>query len=173
MIALSGKKLKHMRFLLLDKITRLQAGTSITGIKCWSLSNELFFDHFPGHPLVPGVLLTESMAQLSGILIEKTIEKEFPKLGKVYCLLSIIQKAKFKQAVKPGDQCRIQSSILSVDINRANVQAETWLGDTMVAECKLSFVIAAQDQLPDNRHLQRMEEYKEILFQHLDSHEEA
>ena len=53
-----------MRFLLIDKIKELNPGVSAIGVKCWSIDNEIFQDHFPGFPTTPGVLLTESMAQL-------------------------------------------------------------------------------------------------------------
>ena len=59
-----------MNFYLIDKVIEIKIGKSASGIKCWSLDNQIFDSHFPGFPTVPGVLLTESMAQLSGILID-------------------------------------------------------------------------------------------------------
>ena len=88
-----------MRFFLIDRITEINPGSTAKGLKAWSLDNEIFQDHFPGFPTVPGVLLTESMAQLSGILIEKSYYQEYGDKNPVYPVLSIIQKAKFRSFV--------------------------------------------------------------------------
>ena len=56
-----------MNFYLIDKVKEIKIGKSALGIKCWSIDNQIFNTHFPGFPTVPGVLLTESMAQLSGV----------------------------------------------------------------------------------------------------------
>ncbi len=66
-----------MKFYLLDRISKINIGKCIEGIKCWSLSDEIFEDHFPGFPIVPGVFQIETMAQLLGILIEKKLPESF------------------------------------------------------------------------------------------------
>ena len=94
-----------MRFYLIDKVLEIELENSIKGIKCWTLTDEIFNDHFPGFPVVPGVLLVESTAQLLGMLINKSYLKTFPDKGNVYAILSIIHKAKFRSIVVPGYRC--------------------------------------------------------------------
>ena len=67
-----------MRFYLIDRITNIEIGKTVSGIKCWTITDEIFTEHFPGFPVVPGVLLTESMSQLLGYLIEKSSLEKFP-----------------------------------------------------------------------------------------------
>jgi len=91
-----------MNFYLIDKVKEIKIGKSALGIKCWSIDNQIFDTHFPGFPTVPGVLLTESMAQLSGVLIEQSYYKDYKKKENIFPILSIIQKAKFRSFVEPG-----------------------------------------------------------------------
>lgn len=148
-----------MRFLLIDKIRELQPGNNAIGVKCWSLDNEIFQDHFPGFPTVPGVLLTESMAQLAGILVEHSYYKEYSKANKVYPVLSIILKAKFRNFVRPGDQCIIKADLVTVDHGRANVKVTTYVEDEVMTEATLSFIIGMQSDMKENPFLHKREEY--------------
>ncbi len=63
---------------MVDRVTSMEVGNTIEGIKCWSITDEYFNEHFPGFPVVPGVLVTESMAQLLGTLVEKSYDEKFP-----------------------------------------------------------------------------------------------
>jgi 3-hydroxyacyl-[acyl-carrier-protein] dehydratase len=148
-----------MRFYLIDRVLEMDLGKSAVGIKCWSLDNEIFRDHFPGQPTVPGVLLTESMAQLGGVLLKYSYYEQFGKETKVYPVLSIIQKAKFRTFVKPGDQCLIKAEITVLDRGRANVKAYTYVQDEMVCEATLSFAIGTSSDLGNNPYIDKMEEY--------------
>lgn len=148
-----------MRFYLLDRIKELVPGERALGIKCWSMDNEIFQDHFPGFPTVPGVLLTESMAQLAGVLIKKSYYKEYGETSKVYPVLSIIQKAKFRNFVRPGDQCFLEAEIISLDRGRANVKVKTLVDEDLVSEATLSFVIGMEHDMDSNPQLQKMEDY--------------
>lgn len=153
-----------MRFFLLDQILELNYNKEIRGVKSWSLDNEIFLDHFPGFPIVPGVLLTESMAQLLGLLIEKSYYKEYGDKLKVYPMLSIIQKAKFRGRVAPGDQCLIKASLLSLDSRRGNGKASIEVNGELIAEATLSFTIGTENDIPYTKHMQRREEYLEIIL---------
>jgi len=152
-----------MRFYLLDRITKLETGKNIEGIKCWTLSDEIFNEHFPGFPIVPGVLLTESMAQLLGYLIEKSYEVEYKNKDGVFVLLSIIQKAKFRNFVIPGDKCIIKAELKTLDINRANGHVKTYVDSICVAEADLSFIVLPKELAPKNKYNERREEYTDIL----------
>ena len=152
-----------MRYFLLDRITRIELGKEIEGVKCWTLSDEIFNDHFPGFPVVPGALLTESKAQLLGFLVEQSHEMEFHFKNGIFVLLSIIQKAKFRNFVIPGDQCILKAQLRTLDINRASGHVKTYVENVCVAEADLSFIILPKDVAPGNKFLERREEYIEII----------
>jgi 3-hydroxyacyl-[acyl-carrier-protein] dehydratase len=162
-----------MRFYLLDRVSELIPGKSIEGIKCWSMSEEIFNEHFPGFPVVPGVLLTETMAQLLGLLIEKSHETEYQNKAGVYVILSIIHKAKFRNFVIPGDQCIVKGELKSIDLNRASGHAKTFVDGNCVADAELSFLIIPKDAAPENKYAHRREEYRDILLSKFNRFDEA
>ena len=83
-----------MRYILLDRITQLSPPEVARGIKCVSLSDDIFTDHFPGFPVLPGALIVESMAQLAGVLLEATMRER----GRhdLHALLTMADRAKFR-----------------------------------------------------------------------------
>lgn len=101
-------------FLLVDRIVSIEEGTCITGIKNVSINEPFFTGHFPGQPIMPGVLIIEAMAQVSGILAFKSGVK---KARSVYFMS--IEKAKFRQPVFPGDQ-------LVMDITTMQQRGTVW-----------------------------------------------
>jgi len=153
-----------MRFFLIDRITKIELNKSIEGIKAWSLDNPIFLDHFPGQPIVPGVLLTESMAQLLGVLIEKSYYKKFGNDHAIYSILSIIQKAKFRKMVTPGDQTHLKASLTVLDSNRAVGNVEVYVEGELHAQATLSFFIANHSMVKHNKYLERREEYLHIIL---------
>lgn len=153
-----------MRFFLLDRITRLEPGNSVSAIKCWSLDNEIFQDHFPGYPVVPGVLLTESMAQMLGILIEKSYYREYAGEEKVYPVLSIIHKTKFRKFVRPGDQCIMEGQLSSIDKIRGSGNATMTVNGELVCEATLSFVIGTAKEMGANPFISRLEQYYQAIL---------
>lgn len=153
-----------MRFLLIDKVKELIPGERAKGIKCWSLDNAIFQDHFPGFPTTPGVLLTESMAQLAGILIEWSYYKEYGDSSKVYPVLSIIQKAKFRTFVQPGDQCFIEAEMMSIDKGRATAFVKTFVEGNLVCEATLSFLIADQTHMKKNPFIEDRQKYYHAIL---------
>jgi len=152
-----------MRFYLIDRIREMIPGESAVGVKCWSMDNEIFQDHFPGLPTTPGVLLTESMAQLSGVLIKKSYYKEYGDDIKVYPVLSIIQKAKFRSFVRPGDQCIIKAKLISIDRGRGNAKVETFVDDELVCEATLSFIIGLEVDMENNPQIDKLEDYHDSI----------
>ena len=98
-------------FLLIDKVTELELGKSVTALKNVSINEPFFPGHFPGAPVMPGVLILEAMAQAAAILSFKTKGYAPEDIGIVY--FAGIDSARFKKPVKPGDQL-----ILKVDIVR-------------------------------------------------------
>jgi len=94
-------------FLLIDRVVDLVRGESATGVKNVTVNENFFQGHFPGHPVMPGVLIIESMAQTAAVLVVETMGPE--AAGKVVYFMSI-EGAKFRRPVVPGDQLRIHIS---------------------------------------------------------------
>ncbi|MEM1432774.1 MAG: 3-hydroxyacyl-ACP dehydratase FabZ [Pseudomonadota bacterium] len=96
-------------FLLVDRVTELTVGESIRGFKNVTINEDFFNGHFPGQPIMPGVLIIEAMAQLSGVLAFETKNRR-PADGTLYYLAGT-DKARFKRPVVPGDRLDMRSRI--------------------------------------------------------------
>ena len=94
-------------FLMLDRVVDLVLGESAIGIKNVSANENFFQGHFPGHPVMPGVLIVEAMAQTAAILVGETLGEDAK--GRLVYFMSI-EGAKFRRPVVPGDQLRIHIS---------------------------------------------------------------
>ncbi len=102
-------------FLMIDRVVEVLPDRSAIGIKNVSVNESFFQGHFPGHPVMPGVLIIESMAQTAAVLVVETLGPE--AAGKVVYFMSI-EGAKFRRPVHPGDQLRIH---VTKDRHRGNV----------------------------------------------------
>lgn len=102
-------------FLLIDRVVELVPNVSAIGVKNVSVNENFFQGHFPGHPVMPGVLIIESMAQTAAVLVVETLGPE--EAGKVVYFMSI-EGAKFRRPVVPGDTLRIH---VVKERNRGNV----------------------------------------------------
>jgi beta-hydroxyacyl-ACP dehydratase FabZ len=120
-------------FLLVDKILE-QEENKIVGVKNVTINEPFFQGHFPGHPIMPGVLIIEAMAQTGGVLI---FSKEENK-GEIP-LFAAIDKARFKKPVYPGDQLIIKVEILKMLRGVAKAKAEAYVDGNLVAEAELMF----------------------------------
>lgn len=100
-------------FLLVDRIVEMEPGAKAVGIKNVTINEEFFHGHFPGQPIMPGVLIIEAMAQVGGILAFRS----GVNMGKAVYFMSI-EKAKFRKPVVPGDQLRLEIQVLQ---QRGNV----------------------------------------------------
>lgn len=98
-------------FLLVDRIVEVEKGQSIVGYKNVTINEPFFTGHFPGKPIMPGVLIIEAMAQVSGILGYVTAGRSAAD-GSIHFLAGS-NKARFKRPVVPGDQLRLESKLLS------------------------------------------------------------
>ena len=99
------------RFLLVDRVTELNLGESIIAYKNVTINEPFFNGHFPDHPVMPGVLIIEAMAQAAGILGFKTMDKT-PQDGSIYYFVGS-DKLRFKRPVVPGDRLQLEASIRS------------------------------------------------------------
>jgi|TARA_B110000503_G_scaffold35257_1_gene57629 3-hydroxyacyl-[acyl-carrier-protein] dehydratase len=98
-------------FLLVDRVTTLNLGESIVAYKNVTINEPFFNGHFPDHPVMPGVLVIEAMAQAAGILGFKTMDKT-PQDGSIYYFVGS-DKLRFKRPVVPGDKLQLDASIVS------------------------------------------------------------
>lgn len=98
-------------FLLVDRVIELIPGESIVAIKNVTVNEPYFNGHFPGHPVMPGVLLVEAMAQAAGILGFKTMNKR-PEDGSIYYFVGA-DDLRFKRPVVPGDQVKLEARVIS------------------------------------------------------------
>lgn len=98
-------------FLLVDRVTELDTGATVRGFKNVTINEPFFQGHFPGHPVMPGLLIVEAMAQLAGILAFRTHDRR-PSDGSIYYLAGT-DDARFKRPVLPGDRLDMTASILA------------------------------------------------------------
>ena len=123
--------------LLVDRIVELEA-ERIVGIKNVTANEPFFSGHFPDFPVLPGVLIVEAMAQTAGVLVLKSIEDRASKL----VLLVSIEYAKFRRPVVPGDQLRMELTMLKRKASVAKMSGKATVDGVLVAEaevmCKLA-----------------------------------
>jgi len=120
-------------FLLVDKILE-QGENKIVGVKNVSINEPFFQGHFPGNPVMPGVLIIEAMAQTAGVLMFSKEENS----GKIP-LLAGVDKARFKKPVYPGDQLKIKVEIVKMVRGIGKAKAEAYVEDHLVASTELLF----------------------------------
>ena len=97
-------------FLLVDRILEIEEGKRIVGLKNVTINEPFFQGHFPGHPIMPGVLIIESMAQVGGMLLMRTLDDPSSKV--VYFLS--LDNVKFRRPVRPGDQLRLEMEVVQL-----------------------------------------------------------
>jgi 3-hydroxyacyl-[acyl-carrier-protein] dehydratase len=131
-------------FLLVDRIVELLPGDMAVGIKNVTINEEFFNGHFPGHPVMPGVLIVESMAQVAAILAFHSIsgEKDGSSSleGKVVYFMCI-DKVKLRRRVVPGDQLRHEVKLVRNRGSIASFQARGYVDDTLVAEAEMKAML--------------------------------
>ncbi len=120
-------------FLLVDRIVEMSE-KHVVGIKNVTINEPFFQGHFPGHPIMPGVLIIESMAQVGGVGALNMRKN----LGKLAYFLSI-DNARFRKPVLPGDVLRIEVDLLKMKMNIMKIHAVAKVMDEVVAEADLMF----------------------------------
>ncbi|QUX94871.1 3-hydroxyacyl-[acyl-carrier-protein] dehydratase FabZ [Marinomonas sp. CT5] len=98
-------------FLLVDRVVELNLNDSIVGYKNVTINEPFFNGHFPNHPVMPGVLIIEAMAQVAGVLGFKTMDKK-PEDGSIYYFVGV-NDARFKRPVVPGDRLQLEAKIVA------------------------------------------------------------
>jgi beta-hydroxyacyl-ACP dehydratase FabZ len=97
-------------FLLVDRILEIDGAARIVGLKNVTINEPFFQGHFPGHPIMPGVLIVEAMAQVGGCLMLGAMER--PETKVVYFMA--LDRVRFRRPVRPGDQLRLEVEVLQV-----------------------------------------------------------
>jgi UDP-3-O-[3-hydroxymyristoyl] N-acetylglucosamine deacetylase/3-hydroxyacyl-[acyl-carrier-protein] dehydratase len=120
-------------FLLVDRITGIEPGSRVKGLKNVTINEPFFQGHFPGHPIMPAVLIIEAMAQVGGVLLLSTVDDPRGKL--VY--FSGIDNARFRAPVTPGDQLEFELEMVKLRGPICKMRGTARVGDTVVAEADL------------------------------------
>jgi len=128
-------------FLLLDRVTALTPTESIVGFKNVTIGDNIFQGHFPGHPIYPGVMILEGMAQAGGILAFKSMDitKEEAENKVVYFMS--IDKAKFRSPVRPGDRLEYRVSVIKQKSAIWVLDGKAYVDDVLVAQAELKAMI--------------------------------
>jgi UDP-3-O-[3-hydroxymyristoyl] N-acetylglucosamine deacetylase/3-hydroxyacyl-[acyl-carrier-protein] dehydratase len=129
-------------FLLVDKIVEIEGDRRIRGVKNVSFNEHFFQGHFPGTPVMPGVLIVEAMAQVSGLLFAQKLEHT----GKLAVLLSM-DGVKLRKAVVPGDQLVLTAETIRMRKRGAQCQCKAMVGDAVVAQAQIKFMLVDEEKL--------------------------
>jgi UDP-N-acetylglucosamine acyltransferase len=121
---------------LIDAITEHEPGRRLVAVKNLTVSEEFFQGHFPGSPLMPGVLMLESLSQSAAVLL---LQREGAEHKRVY--LRGVNDAKFRKQVLPGDALRLEITVGPTRTSLARAQATAYVGDQVVAECELLLAV--------------------------------
>lgn len=127
-------------FLLVDRIIECDDKEHIVGVKNVTVNEPFFQGHFPGQPVMPGVLQLEAMAQTAGILLNRIAGNP----DGVPFFMGI-DGARFRKVVKPGDQMRIEISITKLRSKLARFKGEVWVDDKVASEAEMMCMIGAED----------------------------
>ena len=123
-------------FLLIDRIIEIEGTQRVVGLKNVSINEPFFQGHYPGDPIMPGVLIIEALAQIGGVLLSQALEHK----GKVAVLLSL-DKVKFRRAVRPGDQLILEAERIRVRSNIGHIRGKAHVADELVAEAEIKFIL--------------------------------
>lgn len=129
-------------FLLIDRVIDIKIGESIHAYKNVSISEHVFQGHFPGHPIYPGVMIVEGLAQAGGVLAFKSMSEEDQKntANKVVYFMSI-DKCKFRAPVTPGDKLEYKISVIKHRGNIWILKGEAFVDGKLTTEAELKAMI--------------------------------
>lgn len=130
-------------FLMVDRIVEIEGSRRVVGLKNVTINEPFFQGHYPGEPIMPGVLLIEALAQVGGILLSQELEHK----GKMAVLLSL-DRVKFRRAVRPGDQLWLEAEALHVRSSTGHVKGRALVGGEVAAEAEIRFLLRDAESLP-------------------------
>ena len=120
--------------LLVDRVTHIERTKRIVAIKNVTINEPFFVGHFPDHPIMPGVLVVEAMAQAGGVLLLT----EFPDRAEKLLLFTGIERARFRRPVIPGDQLRIEVDVLAWRGTAGRMQGKAYVGEKLACEAVIT-----------------------------------
>jgi len=129
-------------FLLIDRITEFEPTKRLVAIKNVTINEPFFQGHFPGYPIMPGVLVVEAMAQAGGIIMLHEIEDRASKL----VVFTGIERAKFRRPVTPGDQLRIEVDVLSFRTRAGKIQGRATVDGKLACEATLTCAVVTRER---------------------------
>ncbi len=127
--------------LLVDRVLEIDGDEKAIGIKNITINEPFFQGHYPGTPIMPGVLIVEAMAQLGGLLMSRKLEHT----GKIAVLLSL-DKVKLRHPVTPGDQLMLEAFALKAGLRTAALQCQAFVGTKLAAEAQIRFMMVDAEQ---------------------------
>jgi 3-hydroxyacyl-[acyl-carrier-protein] dehydratase len=125
-------------FLLVDRAEDYQPHKSIVGIKCVTLNEPFFIGHFPGNPVMPGVLIVEAIAQSGAVMMSKSLNANVE--GKTIMFTSL-DNCKFRTPVRPGDVLRMPVEVLRHRGDVFKFRGEAFVGDKLAAEVEFTAMV--------------------------------
>ena len=125
-------------FLLIDRAEDYRPHRSIVGIKCVTMNEPFFVGHFPGQPVMPGVLIIEAMAQSGGVLMSKSLDID--TRGKGIMFISV-DNCRFRHPVRPGDVLRMPVEVLRARGDVFKFRGQGMVGDKVAAECEFAAML--------------------------------
>nr|WP_315082684.1 3-hydroxyacyl-ACP dehydratase FabZ [uncultured Campylobacter sp.] len=130
-------------FLLIDRVEELSIGESIKAYKNVTYNEQIFQGHFPGHPIYPGVMIIEGLAQAGGVLAFKSMEKDGVDLSDKVVYFMSIDNAKFRNPVRPGDKLEYRISVIKHRGRIWVLKGEAYInnGATLAAQAELQAMI--------------------------------
>jgi 3-hydroxyacyl-[acyl-carrier-protein] dehydratase len=126
-------KIPSMKFVLIDKITALDSGKSITAVKSVSLAEEYLADHFPAFPVLPGVFLLEGLIESAAWLV-----REYQNFSNSMVLLEAAKNVKYKSFAAPGMQIQYDVTALAIEENASRFKGIGVCGNDSIVEAKLT-----------------------------------
>jgi 3-hydroxyacyl-[acyl-carrier-protein] dehydratase len=129
-------------FLLIDRIVEIEPLKRIVAIKNVTINEPFFQGHFPGAPVLPGVIIIEAMAQAGAVLLFREVPDRTSKL----LYFTSIEEAKFRKPVGPGDQMRIEVSVIKYKMGYAKLRAEARVEGQLVTEAVIASVLVDRNR---------------------------
>ncbi|HJL75517.1 MAG TPA: 3-hydroxyacyl-ACP dehydratase FabZ [Candidatus Marinimicrobia bacterium] len=120
-------------FILIDRIIEIEPGKHCTVIKNVTINEPFFQGHFPNQPVMPGMLILESMAQAGAFLVLNSVEDPLSK----NMFFSAVEKAKFRKPIIPGDQVRLEMDLLKIRMKVVKLGGTAYVDDKVVAEANI------------------------------------
>lgn len=130
-----------MRHYHVDRIVTLERGQRAVGVRSVALSDDVFNEHFPGNPVLPGIYVIEGLAQTAGILLWETTDRQR------VALMTTVDRARFSSFARPGDLVQLAVEVEALEDRAAIVRGEATVGDRRISTARLTFSLQDPERL--------------------------